>query len=83
MEVMERCLFQCNLVALKGVLSNDVSTLVALTACLDTLNLPSSGSSSSSIRDAVQCTHDLAKHRSKTFWQTATSFILRHKGYES
>ena len=35
MEVMERCLFQCNLVALKGVLSNDVSTLVALTACLD------------------------------------------------
>ena len=28
MEVMERCLFQCNLVALKGVLSNDVSTLV-------------------------------------------------------
>ena len=70
MEVMERCLFQCNLVALKGVLSNDVSTLVALTASLDTLslNLPSSGSSSSSIRDAVQCTHDLAKHRSKTFW---------------
>ena len=80
MEVMERCLFQCNLVALKGVLSSDVSILVA---CLNTLNLPSSGSSSSSIRDAVQCTHDLAKHRSKTFWQTATSFILRHKGYES